>query len=117
MKTKTDLYTKIVLTVIAIFLGVIIVKDMDLVSKAHAGELDLSNVKIEKAADADDGEITFFIYENSKIKEPFSKENYRECGLSDKDVPTYIITNKKIYQKYHPSYQNVETITKIIPRQ
>lgn len=39
MKTKTDLYTKIVLTVIAIFLGAIVVKDINIVSKAQAGEV------------------------------------------------------------------------------
>ncbi len=53
MKTKTDLYTKVVLTVIAVFLGIIAVRDIDFVTKAHANtneplkSLDVVNVNIE----------------------------------------------------------------------
>jgi hypothetical protein len=92
MKTKTDLYTKIVLTAIAVFLGIIIVKDMDFVSKAQAGEV--VNLNTEKAAEED---ITFFIYENSKIYRPFSSSNYNECQININDIPTHIATTKKIY--------------------
>lgn len=46
MKTKTDLYTKIVLTVIAVFLGIIVFKDINFVAKAQANELDLSAIKV-----------------------------------------------------------------------
>jgi hypothetical protein len=67
MKTKTDLYTKIILTVIAIALTANLVKDIDFVSKAKAGEV--VNLNAEKAAEED---ITFFIYDNSKIERPFS---------------------------------------------
>jgi hypothetical protein len=70
---KTDLYTKIVLTAIAVFLGIIIVKDIDFVSKAQASEV--VNLNAEKAVDED---ITFFIYENSKIERPFSSSNNNE---------------------------------------
>lgn len=38
MKTKTDLYTRIVLTVIAVALVGHLIKDIDLVSKAQASE-------------------------------------------------------------------------------
>lgn len=34
---KTDTYTKVMLTIIAIFLGIIVVKDFDPVPKAYAG--------------------------------------------------------------------------------
>lgn len=105
---KTDLYTKIVLTVIAVALTANLLKDVDFVTKAHAGELDLSNMKIEKAANAnDDGEMTFFIYENSKIQRPFSSEYYRECWISPKDIPSYIITNKKPKNSY-PYYMEIQ---------
>jgi hypothetical protein len=106
---KTDLYTKIVLTVIAVALTANLLKDVDFVTKAHAGELDLSNMKIEKAANAnDDGEITFFIYENSKISNPFSKNNYRECSIANDDVPTHIITNKKVSRSSYTYFRRVE---------
>lgn len=94
---KTDRYTKIVLTVIAVALTANLLKDVDFVSKAHAGELDLSNMKIEKATDANDGEVTFFIYENSKIRKPFSNDGYSwnnsKCEIGVKDIPSHIITN------------------------
>lgn len=97
MKTKTDLYTKIVLTAIAVFLGIIVLKDTSLSSKASANKIDLSALDIEKTID-DEG-TTFFIYENSKISEPFSNKGYSrqktECEISYDDIPTYIITNKK----------------------
>ncbi|WP_029902327.1 hypothetical protein [Prevotella sp. 10(H)] len=95
---KTDLYTKIVLTVIAVFLAVIIIKDVDFVSKAQASpvNLDLSALNVEKAEGAEENEMTFFIYENSKIERPFSKSlYYDECYINYNDVPTYIITNLK----------------------
>lgn len=100
---KIDRYIKVVLTVIAIFLGIIIIKDVDFVTKAHAGEkeIDLSALKLEQTTNAnDEGEITFFIYENRKIEKPFSNTyelfaDRAECEISDKDVPLYIITNKK----------------------
>ncbi|NDV97504.1 hypothetical protein D0T84_21795 [Dysgonomonas sp. 521] len=91
MKTKTDLYTKIVLTVIAIALTTNLIKDIGFVSKAQAGEV--VNLNAEKAAEED---ITFFIYENSKIKQPFSSRYYDECIIDYKDIPTHIITTKKI---------------------
>jgi hypothetical protein len=97
---KTDLYTKIVLTVIAIFLGVLIIKDVDFVTKAQASDLDLSALKIEQTASADENEMTFFIYENSKIAKPFSIDNYEYCWISIKDIPTHIITNKKPEIRY-----------------
>jgi len=94
MKTKTDLYTKIVLTVIAVFLGIIIVKDVDFVSKVQASEV--VNLNAEKAAEED---ITFFIYENSKIKQPFSNNGTSWenglCEIGNKDIPTHIVTTKK----------------------
>ena len=96
MKTKTDLYTKVVLTAIAIFLGIIIVKDIDFVSKAQASEV--VNLNVEKAAE-DDKDITFFIYENSKIKKPFSNDGTSWenglCEIGNKDIPTHIVTTKK----------------------
>ncbi|MDR3056900.1 MAG: hypothetical protein LBU84_02005 [Prevotella sp.] len=91
MKTKTDLYTKIVLTVIAVFLGIIIVKDVEFVSKAQASEV--VNLNAEKTAEED---ITFFIYENSKIQEPFSSSSYGACRIGEKDIPTHIVTTKKV---------------------
>ncbi|MFT4223765.1 hypothetical protein [Dysgonomonas sp.] len=96
---KTDLYTKIVLTVIAVALTANLLKDIDFVTKAHAGEkeIDLSALKIEKAANANnDEDITLFIYENSNISEPFSASNYENCRISYKDIPSHIITNYKI---------------------
>jgi len=94
---KTDLYTKIVLTAIAIFLGIIIVKDIDFVSKAQANEVvNLSDLKIEKDENAADDDITFFIYENDKIKQPFSSIYFDECQIDKRDTPTHIVTTKKI---------------------
>lgn len=94
MKTKADIYTKIVLTVIAIALVGILVKDMNLVTKAHATEtpIDLSTLNIEKVED--DKGTTFFIYENSKLKYPF-KGRYNSSSIHGDDIPTYIITNKR----------------------
>lgn len=43
MKTTTDLYTKVVLTVIAVFLGVIVFRDIAFVEKAQAAPLHLTN--------------------------------------------------------------------------
>ncbi len=88
---KADLYTKIVLTVIAIALTANLIKDIDFVSKAQAGEV--VNLNAEKAAEQD---ITFFIYENSKIYSPFSQSNYKGCTIDEKDIPTHIVTTKKI---------------------
>lgn len=101
MKTKTDLYTKIVLTVIAIGLTANLIKDMDFVSKAQAGEV--VNLNAEKAAEED---ITFFIYENEKIQEPFSSNNTGTCKISYKDIPTHIITTKKV-PFFSPSYERI----------
>jgi len=103
---KADLYTKIVLTVIAVALTANLIKDIDFVSKAQASEV--VNLNAEKAAEED---ITFFIYENSKIYQPFSNSNYEECQISDKDIPTHIVTTKKIERKYY-SYDNFEKIKK-----
>lgn len=90
MKIKTDIYTKIVLTVIAVALVGILVKDMNLVTKAHATEMpiDLSALNIEKTED-DEG-ITFFVYESSNLDKA-----YGGVQISSSDTPTYIITNKK----------------------
>lgn len=113
---KTDLYTKIVLTVIAVALTANLLKDVDFVTKAHAGEkeIDLSALKIERAANAsDDGEVTFFIYENEALTGGFGKTEYvkqRKLYFSptmgskdisqayiekDYDMPKYVITTKK----------------------
>lgn len=89
MNNKTDLYTKIVLTVIAIFLGVIVFRNIDIVPKAHANELDLSGLTIEQGTDA---ETTLFIYENSRISTPISQ--FQTGRISGSDNPKYIITNK-----------------------
>jgi len=114
MKTKTDLYTKIVLTVIAVALTGNLIKDIDFVSKAHAGEADLSAVKMEKAESVvEDGEITYYIYENARLNSGFGTTKYVEKRYStlspsmrikditqayiekDYDLPKYIITTKK----------------------
>lgn len=78
MKIKTDLYTKIVLTTIAIALIGLLVKDMDFVTKAQATELDVSAMKIENASDTE--ETTFYIYENDKILGGFGTKAYKEAG-------------------------------------
>lgn len=91
---KVDLYTKVVLTILTIFVGILVFKDVDLVSKAKASELDLSGIKVEDASS--DGETTFFIYENDKIEKPFGKSyEGHECKIAFDDIPTYIITNKR----------------------
>jgi len=98
---KADLYTKIVLTVIAIALVGILVKDVDFVTKAQANpaEIDLSALNIEKAESSNENEMTFFIYENSKIERPFSNDRYlddnKTCRIGYQDIPAYIITNLK----------------------
>lgn len=96
MKTKTDLYTKVVLTVIAIFLGILIFKDVDFVTKAQASPVDLSALNIEKADD-DEG-ITFFIYENNKLRKPFTKNEYywydNTCTIGYDEIPSHIITTR-----------------------
>ncbi len=93
---KTDLYTKIVLTVIAVFLGVLVFKDVSFVTKAQANDLNLSDLKIEQAEKDED--ITLFIYENSEIEKPFSYEGFswerNECKIGREDMPKYIITSK-----------------------
>lgn len=86
---KTDLYTKIVLTVIAITLIGLLVKDVNFVSKATANELDLSGLRIEEATD--EVEVTYFIFENSKLRSPFGNRGKVDTYY---DVPTYIITTK-----------------------
>jgi len=91
MKNKSDAYTKIVLTVIAVFLGIIIVRDTDVVSKAHANEMDLSGLKIENSSSANDQ--VFYIYENSKLTN--DARSYRNGSISKSDVPLYIITNTR----------------------
>ena len=109
MKTKTDLYTKVVLTAIAIFLGIIIVKDIDFVSKAQAGEvINLSEFKTENL---ENEETTFYIYENDKLFSGFGKTEYPRTRYSNSsvmikkdvnqayieekyDFPQYIITTK-----------------------
>lgn len=120
---KNDLYTKIVLTVIAIALTANLLKDVDFVTKAHAGEkeIDLSALRIEKAANTNnDGEMTFFIYENDKLTggfgnakyidqssrtssphfstKNFANDNdaYKKAYINQMyDMPKYIITTKK----------------------
>lgn len=89
MKQKTDLYTKIVLTVIAIALVANVLKDFNFVTKAHANELDLSGLTIEQSTDA---ETTLFIYENSAIETPIKGYNSGYINTSY-DSPKYIITN------------------------
>lgn len=39
MKTKTDFYTKFILTVIAVFLGIIVFQNINVVEKANATAL------------------------------------------------------------------------------
>ena len=90
MKTKTDLYTKIVLTVIAVALVAHLLKDISFVTKAQANELDLSALKAEDRSD-DEGTV-FFIYENSSISTPVA---YGSGYINNDDRPKYIITNKK----------------------
>ena len=109
---KTDMYTKIVLTVIAVALVGILVKDIDIVSKAQASpaNIDLSALNIEKAESSDENEMTFFIYENSKIKRPFSNNEPYEgvCWISSKDIPSHIITNIKTPSPYHIGSDYIE---------
>jgi len=90
MKNKNDVYTKIVLTVIAIALVGNLIKDINFVSKAHANELDLSGLKIENASNANDQ--VFYIYENNKIEKPV--KGYSNGKVGSEDNPLYIITNK-----------------------
>lgn len=114
---KADLYTKTVLTVIAVALVGILIKDVDFVSSAQAKStaIDLSALTVEKAASDDEKEMTFFIYENSKIKKPFSKEGSYDydgpCEISNKDIPTYIITNVKPKNSY-PYYTEIKKTKK-----
>ncbi|MDU1891788.1 MAG: hypothetical protein E6767_13965 [Dysgonomonas sp.] len=118
MKLKTDIYTKIVLTVIAIALVGILIKDIDFVTKAQASEPGLSVAKIEKSKNNNE-DVTFFVYENDELVGGFGKEKYTEYtfntsnpSLKSKgyssdskyekayinkyyDTPKYIITTKK----------------------
>ena len=105
---KTDLYTKIVLTVIAVALTLNLIKDINFVSKAQAGEV--VNLNAEKTAEED---ITFFVYDNDKILGGFGSKEYPQKSWSfgsrsmrskdlnkayieeGYDFPKYIITNKK----------------------
>lgn len=103
---KTDFYTKAVLTVIAVFLGIIAFQNVDFVTKAHATpvEIKLPALNEEKAEINEEKEITFFIYENSKIERPFTKDGYswekRTCRIGADDTPSHIITNVKPEDKY-----------------
>lgn len=103
MKLKTDLYTKIVLTVIAIALVGHLLKDIDLVSKAQANELDLSGMKIENVSDG--REITFFIYENDKLDGGFGKDKYSEEYSSTTTV-TLLSGQKKTVEQ--PSFRTAD---------
>lgn len=118
MKLKTDSYTKIILTVIAIALIGNLIKDVDFVTKAHATPLEL-NLPTLKAEDASNDEgMTLYIYENDEVLGGFGKEKYTDYdfytssptlkskGYNDNkykkafintyyDTPKYIITNKK----------------------
>lgn len=105
---RTDLYTKIILTVIAVALIVNLIKDINFVSKAHAGEV--VNLNAEKTAEED---VTFFVYENDNLLGGFGSNEYPQKrwsfgspSMRSKDVnkayieegydfPKYIITNKK----------------------
>ena len=101
MKNSVDLYTKTVLTVIAIALIANLLKGSDLVTKAHAKELDLSSLNLEAEASAEG--TVFFVFENSRISSPVSTSESKWLGSStsgnigDKDIPKYIITNKRGY--------------------
>ncbi len=45
---KPDLYTKIILTIIAVVLSGILLKDYDIIPRAHASSDDLMNVRIKE---------------------------------------------------------------------
>lgn len=93
---KIDSYTKIILTIIAIAQIGHLIKDSNIITKAHASEINLSTLKIEDTRDSEG--TTFFIYENNKLEKPFSKEpfSWDNCEIRPNDIPIYIITNKKI---------------------
>lgn len=70
MNTKTDLYTKIVLTIIAIALVGHLVKDITLVEKAHAADFPLpapTAIKTDGVIDVNIVQIDGKSVENSKI--------------------------------------------------
>ena len=50
MFMKTDMYTKAVLTIIALCLSVIVIKDLEIIPKAHAADNAITSVPINYAA-------------------------------------------------------------------
>lgn len=100
---KTDFYTKTVLTIIAIFLGIIVFRNVDFITAAQANVTTIATPtpKKEKIENDNNQEITLFIYENSKITRPFSNEGgdfipeRHVCRIGVKDIPSHIITNIK----------------------
>lgn len=92
---KADLYTKIVLTVIAVALTANLIKDIDFVSKAQAGEV--VNLNAEKAESME--ETTFYIYENDKLLGGFGSKKYSNDDYH-KSSP-YISTKYDVYDKAH----------------
>lgn len=116
MKVKTDLYTKIVLTIIAIALVGHLIKDINLITKAQASEIDLSALKIENASDEEG--MTFFIYENDKLGGGFGKDKYSEESgkttvtlLSGKkktfDTPSLVTKSKNVDEAVINQYNDV----------
>lgn len=76
MKTKTDLYTKIVLTIIAVALVGHLVKDITLVEEAHAAEFPLPTptaIKTDGVIDVNIVQMDGKSIEKSKI--PVQVEN------------------------------------------
>lgn len=112
---KTDFYTKTVLTIIAIFLGIIAFQNVDFITTAQANVTTIASPtpKKEQIENDSDQEITLFIYENSKIERPFSKGestlsiNRRICRIGVNDIPSHIITNRKSKNDY-PYYIEIE---------
>lgn len=95
MKAK-DLYTKIVLTIIAITLVVHLLKDVDLITKANATSPSVPSLNVNQTANID-RDITFYIYENESLHEGFGFSSlFRDRAKVDPyyDVPKYIITTK-----------------------
>ncbi|AXT61021.1 hypothetical protein D1816_11910 [Aquimarina sp. AD10] len=62
---KSDSYTKLILTVIALCLVIIVVRDIDIIPKAHANEV--SNTKYGALPINEDGSITVRLSNSDQI--------------------------------------------------
>lgn len=110
MKTSADLYTKIVLTVIAVALVGHLVKDITLVEKAYAADLPLpvpTAIKTDGVIDVNIVQIDGKSIEKSKIPVLIKNNAYDEKvpvlvknnAYDDEEIPVEVHNTVDVYVK------------------